>query len=397
MHLQTLPDDYNKVLFINANLGGEEIVVASKPGLPGWQHISPSTQLLSTLSGLPSQARILLFGTGPGAVAAVLGRRFTGCKQWLMDVSWTALRMAEITLQSNHVENALVFPGIELPDGSEGSFDAALIALPKSRNLARRWILQACSALHPGGYLYLAGANDHGIQPAIQDAHQLFKNSSILGYKKGCRIAWMRKLVEPIDLPEWAGEPGVAPGTWVDIIIAEPPGLSPLVSLPGVFSYDRLDEGSRLLLDSLQIPSGVTVLDLGCGYGLLGLFAAQAGAARVDLLDDNQLAVACARLNISRHHIINASAFPSDAASEVRKQAYQLIVTNPPFHAGKAVDYTVTQAFIHQSYPILEPGGQIWMVANRFIRYDDLLEKTFGNSKCVAETNKFQVWTATRH
>jgi 16S rRNA (guanine1207-N2)-methyltransferase len=126
------------------------------------------------------------------------------------------------------------------------------------------------------------------------------------------------------------------------------------------------------------------------------LYAAKAGAARVDLLDDNQLAVACTRQNIIRHSLIQASAFASDAANQASHHPYHLVVTNPPFHTGKAVDYAVTQAFIVQSFPILAPGSQFWMVANRFIRYEELLSKTFGNSKLVAETSKYQVWMAIR-
>jgi 16S rRNA (guanine1207-N2)-methyltransferase len=393
MPIRTPPADYDKVLTVKANLVGEEILVASKTGLPDWQPITPATHLLASHVDLPSLARVVLIGTGPGAVAAVLGRRFPESVQWLLDLSWTALRMAEITLQANGVENTQVSSGIVLP---EGNMDVAVIELPKGRKLARRWLLQAYTALRVGGCLYLAGANDQGIQPVIKDADQLFKNSSILGYKKGCRIARMLKTAHLATYPDWVSEPGIAPDTWIDIDFDEPPGLSPLASLPGVFSYDRLDEGSSLLIDNLKVSPGINVLDLGCGYGLLGLFAAQAGAARVDLLDNNQLAIACTLQNISRQNLTQCNAFPSDAAKALRNRSYQLVVTNPPFHAGKEVDYAVTQAFIRQSYPILEPGGQIWMVANRFIRYEDLLERTFGNSNLIAETSKFQVWMATR-
>jgi 16S rRNA (guanine1207-N2)-methyltransferase len=338
----------------------------------------------------------ILLGTGPGDLAVALGRRFPDSQLCLMDISWTKLHQAENMLQTNRVQNARIEPGIDLPAGTEGETDVVVIELPKGRKLARRWLLQAYSALRPGGYLYLGGANDQGIRSVAQDARQLFKNGSVLGYKKGCRVVRMVKPAGDDDRPEWAGEPGIAPGTWFEIRFDNPPGLSPLVSLPGVFSYDHLDEASLLLLDNLRILAGSHVLDLGCGYGILGLYAAQAGAAQVDLLDDNQLAVACTRRNILRHGLEQANAVPSDAASLAANPPYQFILTNPPFHTGKAVDYAVTQAFIEQSFPLLAPGGQFWMVANRFIRYEALLDRVFGNSRLIVETPKYQVWLALR-
>ena len=120
----------------------------------------------------------------------------------------------------------------------------------------------------------------------------------------------------------------------------------------------------------LEVPPGARLLDLGCGYGLIGLIAAQNGATNVDMVDTNLLAIAAAQANLALYGIQNAQAFPSDALEAVIDRRYTHVVTNPPFHVGHSVDYQVTQAFIQQAWQVLEPGGQLLLVANKFIRYD---------------------------
>jgi 16S rRNA (guanine1207-N2)-methyltransferase len=197
-------------------------------------------------------------------------------------------------------------------------------------------------------------------------------------------------------MPSWTGEPGIAPGTWYEFE-AEAAGLTwRLRSLPGVFSFDKIDEGSRLLLECLPVQTGGRVLDLGCGYGILGLTAARLGANWVDLVDGDLLAAACARENLNRHGITNASALASDVTAAVRDQQYSLVITNPPFHSGKEVDYEVARAFIAQARQVLNPDGKLLVVANRFIRYERLVRELFKSAERVAETSKYQVLSAIR-
>jgi 16S rRNA (guanine1207-N2)-methyltransferase len=164
--------------------------------------------------------------------------------------------------------------------------------------------------------------------------------------------------------------------------------------LPGVFSSDRLDDGTRLLLSRLEVLPGARLLDLGCGYGLIGLIAAQNGATSVDMVDTNLLAVAAAQANLELYGIQNAQAFPSDALEAVLDRRYTHVVTNPPFHLGHSVDYQVTQAFIHQAWQVLEPGGQLLLVANKFIRYDLEMTPLFKHVERLAETNRYQLLSA---
>ena len=93
---------------------------------------------------------------------------------------------------------------------------------------------------------------------------------------------------------EWADESPWKPQMRV---VRRPEASYTIVTMPGVFSWDHLDDGTDLLLDHLGVEPDMDVLDMGCGYGIIGLAAARAGA-RVVMVDDDLLAVRCARASV---------------------------------------------------------------------------------------------------
>jgi len=268
----------------------------------------------------------------------------------------------------------------------------AVILIPKGRQLAQRWLIVSAAALAAEGRLVLAGPKDLGIQSIAHDAEALLGGKGVvLGYKKGQRmIAFTRPEVLP-EAPAWAAQPGIAPGTWALIHVDTPAGQFALKTLPGVFAYDGLDDGSRLLIENLSVTADDKVLDLGCGAGVIGVFAARCGARWVEMVDSNLLAVAATRRNLADLGLENAIAYAGDALSETTSTDFSLIVSNPPFHSGKAVDYHAAEAFIRQGSRALRPGGRMVIVANRFIRYDRLMGELFARVETLAVTGRFHV------
>jgi 16S rRNA (guanine1207-N2)-methyltransferase len=406
-------DHYFQTHTFQATLAGGPVSFCSKPGLPNWQDITPGEILLAEnaevgRSGLTAGSRLLLMGCRHGALAAALAGRLSPAELWVTDNSALALDLCACTLEANKTGGAeifspaMFFSPLSPPSFAPGSLDAAMIQLPKGRGLARRWLVQAHAALRPGGLLFLAGPKDEGIQPAIKDAAELFGRGAVLAFKKGSRAARFEKSSLPsleiggVDPPAWAVEPGIAPDAWVEFRAETPSGPIGLRSLPGIFSYDRLDPGTQLLLERLATEvSGQRVLDLGCGYGVIGLTAARLGAAQVDLVDDNLLAVLAARENIRLHGLAKARALPGDGIGPVADQVYDLALSNPPFHSGKGVDYQVSRAFILGARRVLAPGGRLALVANRFIRYEQLMRTLFRQVTVLAETGKFHVLLGT--
>ena len=127
----------------------------------------------------------------------------------------------------------------------------------------------------------------------------------------------------------------------------------------GVFSKGHVDEGTRLLIETVEFPASGLICDLGCGYGPIGLVAAdQSPACMVHLVDVNARAVALAERNLELNNVTNAEVFLGDGFAPLPAGNYHLILTNPPIRAGKKVVYPL----VEEAYQRLEPGGRLCLV-----------------------------------
>ncbi len=128
----------------------------------------------------------------------------------------------------------------------------------------------------------------------------------------------------------------------------------------GVFSRGAVDRGTRLLLDAVTPEGAEHILDLGCGYGVVGIvMAARAPRGRVLLVDVNPRAVALAEENIRLNGVANAEARVGDGCAPVAGMAFDLILLNPPIRAGRAV----VLRLVRESRACLRPGGRMCLVA----------------------------------
>jgi 16S rRNA (guanine1207-N2)-methyltransferase len=135
-----------------------------------------------------------------------------------------------------------------------------------------------------------------------------------------------------------------------------------LTSDAGVFSRDGVDYGSRVLIEQITIPHNARVLDIGCGYGPIGLTAARlAPQGHVMLIDINERAVELSRLNAKVNEVHNVSFAQSDLYEAVDGEKFDVILSNPPIRAGKVV---VHQLFT-ESWEYLKPGGALWVVIQK--------------------------------
>lgn len=159
----------------------------------------------------------------------------------------------------------------------------------------------------------------------------------------------------------------------------------------GVFSKDSFDRGTEVLLHYLAVEDTFkNALDLGCGYGVVGVYLSKAFGLEVDMVDINERALDLAKQNVELNQT-KANVFKSDGLSDVISQ-YDLIVTNPPIRAGKETIYR----FFEDSHKHLKDGGILYVVINKKHGADSAkrkLESTYNTVNLVGRKKGFHVFT----
>jgi 16S rRNA (guanine1207-N2)-methyltransferase len=131
----------------------------------------------------------------------------------------------------------------------------------------------------------------------------------------------------------------------------------------GVFSKKEVDFGSRVLIEAFEVPSVEgSILDVGCGYGPIGLSLAKAFPDRqVDMVDINERAVELAKENAKNNQIENVSIFTSNIYEKVTSDNYAAILSNPPIRAGKKVVHEI----LEKAWSHLTQNGELWIVIQK--------------------------------
>jgi len=169
-----------------------------------------------------------------------------------------------------------------------------------------------------------------------------------------------------------------------------------LATEAGVFSRERVDRGTRLLIKHIQVEPTDRVLDLGCGYGVVGIVAALlAPEARVTLVDINRRAVDLARRNLRLNAVANAEVHHGDGFAPVHGRSFDLIAVNPPIRAG----LRLVQRLIEETRDHLSPGGRFYLVGRTrqgVIRISEKMSQVFGGVEEVAKGGGYRLYLAHR-
>lgn len=161
---------------------------------------------------------------------------------------------------------------------------------------------------------------------------------------------------------------------------------------PGVFSADGVDPASQLLVDTLPDDLKGHVVDLGAGWGFLSSHVVKSEAVtHIDLVEDYALAMSAAAWNVTD---IRARLHHADALTWSPDTPVDHVVTNPPFHIGRAADPSLGQGFIRTAARILNRNGTLWLVANRQLPYEQTLNETFRDVHLLKETAQFKLYKA---
>lgn len=161
----------------------------------------------------------------------------------------------------------------------------------------------------------------------------------------------------------------------------------------GVFSKKTVDFGSRLLIETLDLKELVAgpILDVGCGYGPMGLSLAKADPERqVEMVDVNERALGLAKQNASNNRISTVDIHVSDVYDQVKGKDFAAIVSNPPIRAGKEVVHSILTG----AYHYLKEGGSLTVVIQKKQGAPSAkakMEETFGNAEVIAKDKGYWI------
>ncbi len=157
-----------------------------------------------------------------------------------------------------------------------------------------------------------------------------------------------------------------------------------------LFSPLGLDPGTAAMLSLVELTEGQRILDLGCGYGVVGVLAAKiAGEENVVMVDQDHLAVRFARENAILNNVPEVRVYESDGFTNFSETGFDLILSNPPYHA----DFSVPKYFIEKGFNRLVMGGRMYMVTKRDKWYTNKFTAIFGGVR-VQEANGYYVFMA---
>ncbi len=245
----------------------------------------------------------------------------------------------------------------------EGAAALALVCVPRVRARALARVAEALRALAPGGWLLIDGQKTDGVEALVKAVRAVLPVTGVAAKAHG-KILWMpRPDTLPAELARWEAQAAPRPlddGTLI---------------APGMFSADGIDPATELLIRHIPADAEGPAADLGAGWGALAraLLARAPGVTACDLVEADHASAEAARANVtdSRARVHWADAARWDGGP------YRLILSNPPFHAGRAADPALGQAFIATAARCLHPKGRFLMVANRQLPYEATLEAHF--------------------
>ncbi|MCH6258509.1 methyltransferase [Puniceicoccaceae bacterium K14] len=266
----------------------------------------------------------------------------------------------------------------------DSSLDLVAHRVGKDKSATHHIINQAFRILKPGGRLILAGVRKEGTKTYGEKASALFACSAESQTTSlGARIVILQKngeakenflndkdysLIRNIELNE-------------ELVVS---------SKPGIFGWEKIDQGSKFLVENLPSFEGKTVIDLGCGYGYLSIQAKRLGANKVLATDNNAAAIDCCIANFEKFEI-EGSVEASNAAKHWDKEIADIVLCNPPFHKGTKQSSSAADVFSRSMRKILKKDGAAYVVVNAFVPFEKAAKEHFDYVEVLANNKQFKV------
>jgi 16S rRNA (guanine1207-N2)-methyltransferase len=268
--------------------------------------------------------------------------------------------------------------GFDVGVRPEGDFSVAIVFMPRAPALARGVVDLAAPAVGAGGTIWVDGQKTYGIDALYKDLRGRAEVLQNFTKAHGRAIAF--EVTAPSDFDDWAA--------------ANQTPAEGFITRPGVFSADGVDPGSALLAEYLPADLAGKGADLGAGWGwLAAAVLTRPKVTELHLVEAEADALDCARLNLADARAVFHWA---DATKFHPGKAMDFVVMNPPFHQGRAADPALGAAFIRSAAAMLQPGGRLFLVANRNLPYEETLRAQFMIVTELALAGGFKILSAAR-
>lgn len=298
-------------------------------------------------------------------MAAMIGQKLTTEPQ-------QCLNYKHLYLHYSSLEDAL-------PKIKNANLLVVLIDKSKTQNIKTLRIM--APKLSMGSIILAAGANDEGGKSA-NNLLKEFGSPSKIDTRRKCTLWGCEKVT---DGTAYQG---------LDNISFESNGIKlSLCQDEAVFSQGRVDDGTAMLIASLRAKAhgAKTALDLGCGCGVIGVYLKLMGVKEVTSTDVSASALALTKKNAA----LNGVEIKTQCADMLNGLgSFDVIVVNPPFHQGTAVEREATLNMIRLAPAHLNEGGALLLVGNSFLGYEEKLKESFESVRCLNKNTRFCAYMA---
>jgi len=289
--------------------------------------------------------------------------------------SWMSREATTLNYQLNNILTPLTFEeNLDVLTSHHQPPDCVIGRVPKSIDQLIYILNRLNHWLDDQTLLILAGMDKHLSRGQYEQLERHFGPAQYLPGVKKSRL-WQARCDKSVtsSIPEHK-----------DTVIPE--YQLALTAHPNVFSRSKLDIGSRFFLTNLsRVPARDKVADMACGNGVLGLAYLRLNPnAHMIFCDESFQAVASTQVNLKRNvPRASASVYADDGLKQVEPASLDLVLCNPPFHQQHTVSTDIAYSMFKDAHRALGVGGELWIVANRHLRYHIGLKKIFGN--CTSE------------
>lgn len=331
---------------------------------------------------LPTTTKLLLVNDSFGALALALA----AFRPQAWSDSYLSQQATRLNLQANGLPaDTLTF--LESTQTPSDVFDVVLIKAPKTLAYLEDLLLRLRPQLTPDTTIIVAGMVKH-LSPAVWKLLEkiIGTTTSSLAQKKARLIF---AALNPALIPPQNPYPSR---------YALENTAYQISNHANVFSREQLDIGTRFFLQHLPIhKTAKTIVDLGCGNGIVGLIAATRNPqADIIFMDESYMAIASARQNFNAafNGQRTATFTVANGLEGFTPASVDLILCNPPFHQQQTVGDQLALSLFRQAQQALSAGGELWVIGNRHLGYQASLQKLYRNCAVVAVNTKFVILKA---